>query len=69
MPHAYTEDQNLGAADVSPLHLSPGKIGADSRQLLSFHGSVGATLTIQPRPKRSVSMPKRGDQNVLARGI
>ena len=28
-----------------------------------------ATVTIQPTPKRSVTMPKHGDQNVLPRGI
>ena len=27
------------------------------------------TVIIQPRPKRSVSMPKRGDQNVLVSGM
>jgi hypothetical protein len=28
-----------------------------------------ATVTIQPTPKRSVTMPKHGDQHVLPRGI
>ena len=29
----------------------------------------GATLIIQPTPKRSASMPKRGDQKVFVSGI
>ena len=34
------------------------------------HTTVSAaTVTIQPTPKRSVTMPKHGDQNVLASGI
>src|SRR5215510_15135786 len=36
---------------------------------LSPAESYGATLTIQPTPKRSATMPKRGDQKVLPIGI
>jgi hypothetical protein len=32
-------------------------------------GLVGTTFTIQATPKRSITMPKRGDQNVWPRGI
>ena len=43
-----------------------------SRPLLfnppTYIGSPG-TLTIQPMPNRSASMPKRGDQNVFAIGM
>jgi hypothetical protein len=35
----------------------------------AYFCAAGTTLIIQPIPKRSSSMPKRGDQNVLVRGM
>src|SRR6266404_4993651 len=46
-----------------------GQSRSKRRRATVYFCPAGGTLPIQPMPKRSVTMPKRGDQNVFVSGM
>ena len=60
------------SGSVKQLHTS--SRGASNTRLMTNSelwpaASGGSAITIQPMPKRSATMPNRGEKNVLASGI